>query len=234
MALKIQEISKLLNVPARQVTRWIKEDGLPAYSVHGRVVINREEFLEWAALCRIPIPPGLFDSFETAEPENESCTLAVALKAGGIHYRISGSGKEQIFRSVIAKIRLPRGLERENFLKLLLAREALGSTAVGNGIAIPHPRNPIVLDVNRPMIALSFLETPVDFQALDGMPVHTLFTVISPTTRVHLSLISRLAFILHDPGFRGKLIARSAPGEILDHVEKLENAFPSPAGGKSG
>src|SRR5438034_985186 len=62
-------------------------------------------------------------------------------------------------------------------------REALQSTGVGDGIAIPHVRNPIVLHVSRPMITLCFLERPIDFGALDGKPVHVLFSLISPTVR---------------------------------------------------
>ena len=70
-----------------------------------------------------------------------------------------------------------------------MARESLGSTGIGDGIAIPHVRNPIVMHIPRPTITLCFLEHPIDFGALDGQPVHTLFTIVSPTVRAHLHLL---------------------------------------------
>ena len=73
------------------------------------------------------------------------------------------------------------------------------------------------------------METPIDFGALDGRPVHALFSTISPTTRIHLHLLSRLAFALRDPEFKAG-IARSAPAdEILAAARRIEAA---PAPGK--
>ena len=82
----------------------------------------------------------------------------------------------------------------------MLAREAIAPTAIGEGIAIPHVRNPVVLHVGRPSITLCFLEQPIEYDALDGKPVHTLFTIVSPTTRAHLHLMSKLSFVLRDSG----------------------------------
>ena len=91
-------------------------------------------------------------------------------------------------------------MDQDFLLRVLLAREALESTGIGDGIAIPHVRNPVVLHVSRPMITLCFLEQAVDYGALDGKPVNTVFSLISPTVRAHLRLLSRLSFALQDPG----------------------------------
>ena len=103
---------------------------------------------------------------------------------------------------------LPQEVDRHLLWQMLFARESLQSTGIGDGIAIPHVRNPMVLHVPRPMITLCFLEPPVDFGALDGKPVYALFSLISPSPRVHLHLLSRLAFALHDAGFK-QLIANA-------------------------
>jgi PTS system nitrogen regulatory IIA component len=105
---------------------------------------------------------------------------------------------------------------------VLLARETLGSTALGDGIAIPHLRNPIVLPVPRATVCLCFLENPIEFGATDGKPVHTLFILVSPTVRDHAHQLSRLASFLREPGFRGA-IERRAPGdEILRQACRVE------------
>ena len=117
---------------------------------------------------------------------------------------------------------LPEGIDRELVLRLFLAREASASTAIGDGIAIPHVRNPIVLHVSRPTVTLAFLKLPVDFGALDGKPVHVLFSMISPTNRSHLQLLSRLSFALHDEQLR-KAVNRHAPQEeIMQEVRRVE------------
>ncbi len=140
------------------------------------------------------------------------------MQAGGIVYRLGGTDKESALRAVVEPMRLPDEVDREQFLRVLLAREALASTAIGDGIAIPHVRNPIVLHVPRSMITLCFLEKPIDFGALDGQPVHCLFTMVSPTVRAHLHLLSRLAFALRDPGFQEAIRRQGLRDEILTEL----------------
>ena len=99
-------------------------------------------------------------------------------------------------------------------MRLFLAREASASTAIGDGIALPHVRNPIVLHVEQPMVTLCFLDHPVDFGALDGKPVHVLFSLICPTMRSHLQMLSRLSYALHDAKFKEVVCARPARGNL--------------------
>ena len=98
---------------------------------------------------------------------------------------------------------------------------------VGEGIAIPHVRNPIVLHLSRPTVTLCFLERPVDFGALDGQLVTTLFTLISPTIRAHLHLLSRLAFALRDPKFNAAVRTGVSREQIFDALHAAEAAVPA-------
>ena len=106
-----------------------------------------------------------------------------------------------------------------------LARETLGSTGVGDGIAIPHVRNPVVLHV-RPAVTLCFLEHPVDFGALDGIPARALFLLVSPTTRAHLHLLSRLGAALHDAELKRLVREQGGRDEILAAFRRVEAGFP--------
>ena len=72
------------------------------------------------------------------------------------------------------------------------------------------------------LVTLCFLEKPIDFGALDGKPVHALFSMISPTARTHLHLLSLLAFALRDPAFRDCIARRASADEILAAVRRLE------------
>jgi nitrogen PTS system EIIA component len=117
---------------------------------------------------------------------------------------------------------LPADVDRELLLRVLVARETLGSTGIGDGIAVPHVRNPIVLRVPTPRVTLCFLKTPIDFQALDGKPVFALFSLVSPTVRTHLHLLSRLAFVLQDAACRAVLRRRAPAEEILAEFGRAE------------
>jgi PTS system nitrogen regulatory IIA component len=231
MQLGVRDVSKLLNVSEKTIYRWVSQGILPAYRVNEQYRFNRAELLEWATSRRMNVSAALFDEPESSTPIP---SLVEALQAGGIFYRLSGHDKESALRAVVEHMRLPEEVDREFLLRVLLAREALQSTGIGDGIAIPHVRNPIVLHVPRPTITLCFLEKAVDFGALDGKPVHVLFTLVSPTVRAHLRLLSRLAFALHDPGFKKAVIRQAAREDILREAQRVQGGLTrsaSPEGG---
>lgn len=219
MQLTVRDVAELLNVSEKSVYRWITDGNLPAYRVSGQYRFNRAELLEWATAKKINVSPKIFEENEAgagALPD-----LAEALQLGGIYYRMGGGDKEEVLKGIVETMRLPDEVDRNFLLQVLMAREALESTAIGDGIAIPHVRNPIVLHVAKPMVMLSFLEKPVDFGALDGQPVHTLFSLVSPTVRSHLHLLSRIAFALRDPGFKEIVLRQGSREEILEGVKRV-------------
>ena len=222
MQLTVREVGTFLNASEATVLRWIKQRGLPAQHVGGQYRFNRAELLEWATAQRIKVSLELFDNLEKeAEPVPQ---LADALQAGGIHHGLRDTNKDSALRALVEVLPLPEGTDREMLLRLFLAREASASTGVGDGIAVPHVRNPIVLNVTRPAITLAYLEKPVDFGSLDGKPVHVLFSLISPTTRSHLQMLARLSFALHDAQFK-EAVTRAAPAEeIMRHAGRVDAA----------
>jgi PTS system nitrogen regulatory IIA component len=228
----IKSVAKMLNVPESTVYKWIEDSGLPAVRVQGRYRFNRTELLEWATANGVRVSAEFISD---DAPENVSFSgVADAVRAGGVFYGVSGKDKETVLKSVVRLIRLPKTIDRKFLLQMLLAREALGSTGVGGGIAIPHPRTPIVLQVDRPTIALLFLERPVDFGAVDGRPVGTIFTLVSPTVRTHLQLLSRLAFLLHDPSLKKAIKQRAEEKKILETIGRIEDGLNDSAASSGG
>ena len=220
MQLVVKDVARLFNVSEKTVYRWIDQGILPAYRINDQYRFNRAELLEWATSRRMNVSPDIF-----AEPESSATplpSLVEALQAGGIFYRIGGTEKESVLRAVVETLRLPEEVDRGFLLRVLLARETLESTGIGDGIAIPHVRNPVVLHVARPLITLCFLEHAVEFGALDGKPVSIVFSLISPTVRAHLRLLSRLSFALQDPRFKAVLQRQSARDEIFAEAHRIE------------
>ena len=223
MQLSVRDAARILNVSEKSVYRWIKQGAIPAYQINDQYRFNRAELLEWATSRKISVSPEIF-----AEPEGGDTpppSLSEALAAGGIHYRIGGSDKASAILAVVETMKLPEEVDREFLYQVLLAREALGSTGIGEGIAIPHVRNPIVLHVSKPMVTLCFLERPIDFGALDGLAVTTLFTLISPTVRAHLHLLSRLGFALRDPDFKAAVTGQATREKIMEALKRAEIAM---------
>jgi nitrogen PTS system EIIA component len=220
MKLTVRDAAQILSVSEKTIYRWIKQGVIPAYQISDQYRFNRAELLEWATSRKINVSPEIF-----AEPngsETPPPSLSEALKAGGVHYRLGGTDKASVLHAVVDMIKLPEEVDREFLYQVLLAREALGSTGLGEGIAIPHVRNPIVLHLSRPLVTLCFLERPVDFGAIDGQPVTTLFTLISPTVRAHLHLLSRLGYALRDPDFKGAILRQASRDEILEALRRVE------------
>jgi PTS system nitrogen regulatory IIA component len=227
MKVTVRDAAQMLSVSEKSIYRWIKQGVIPAYQINDQYRFNRAELLEWATSRKINVSPDIF-----AEPEGgdtPSPSLSEALAAGGIHYRLGGSDKASVLQAVVDVMKLPEEVDRKFLYQVLLAREALGSTGIGDGIAIPHVRNPIVLHVLRPMVTLCFLEQPVEFGALDGQAVSTLFTLISPTVRAHLHLLSRLGFALRDAEFKAAVTRQASREQILEALKRVEMAMGSPS-----
>jgi PTS system nitrogen regulatory IIA component len=227
MQLTVREVGKFLNVSEATVLRWIKQRNLPAHHVGGRYRFNRAELLEWATANRIQVSLEMFDHLEAEDEPVPS--LADALEAGGIFYQLPDTSKDRALRELVRVLPLPAGIDRELLLRLFLVREAAATTAIGDGIALPHVRNPIVLHVDRPMVTLCFLERPVEFGALDGKPVRILFSLVCPTVRSHLQMLSRLSYALHDPQFKEVVIRQGSPEEIVREARRVEAALAAPA-----
>ena len=218
MQLTVKEAAAVLRVSEKTIYRWVKESKIPNYRVNEQYRFNRAELLEWATSQKVAVSADIY-----REDDTEGLVgLEEALRSGGIYYRIGGTDKESVLRSVVEVMHLPEEVDRQFLLQVLLARESLGSTGIGEGVAIPHVRNPIVMHIPRPTITLCFLETPIDFAAIDGKPVHILFTIVSPTIRGHLHLLSKLAFGLRDPGLSAALARQAGREDILQAVQRVE------------
>jgi nitrogen PTS system EIIA component len=227
MHLTVEDVAALLRIPTKQVYRWIDEGELDCNWYHDQPRFNRSEVLEWAMERRIPVAvERLLDERDEAHAPS----LAASLTAGGIHRAIGGKNREEVLRQVVAVTQVPE-IEKDTLVEVLMAREATGSTGIGEGIAIPHVRQPIVMGGGSEMVSLCFLSEPVDFFAIDGSPVHTVFFIISTTVRGHLHVLARLSSALSDSGFRSAILHRESDENILREAARVELALASPSQG---
>ena len=143
-----KKLHTFCNVSEKTIYRWIKKGDLPTYKINDLYRFNRAELLEWATARHIGVSPTIFADQKTDE---EALTgLEEAIRAGGIHYRVAGKTKNDVLAAIVELMRLPEEVDRDFLFNVLVARESLGSTGFGDGVAIPHVRNPIVLHIPRP------------------------------------------------------------------------------------
>ncbi|MFQ5504308.1 MAG: PTS sugar transporter subunit IIA [Planctomycetota bacterium] len=217
MKLSLQEAAQLLQVSDRTVARWTTNLGMPHETSMDGPVFDRSELIEWANAHSFRLAMEVPGEHDSAVP-----SMASALQQGRIHYEVAGRTVEDALGEIAYSLPLPELVDREFFHQVLIAREDLGSTGVGEGIAIPHVRSPLVIHVEEPLVGLFFLERAVDWNAIDGKPVDTLFTVVSPGVRPHLHCLSMISFALRDPELRGLLSRRADTYAIIDRFQALD------------
>lgn len=219
MDLTAKDAARMLNVAEERIYSWIRNGTLPSYRVKDRYRLNRVELLEWAAAQGIKVAP---EFFHENQETNGELVLTDALTRGGVLKDVACRDKTSALKEVCTRLRLPASIDRDELHSVLVAREALCSTGIGNGIAIPHPRGPIVLGLAEPHVTLAFLSQPIDFRAIDRKPVSILFVIISTTVHVHLTLLSHLMFALQDNEFRRLLDHRADEESIIAKSADIE------------
>jgi len=220
MYVNVKETARLLSVSEKTVYRWIKRNLVPTYKVHGSYRFKRAELLDWATSKRRHVNE---EPFETSGREKEPLPkLADALNAGGIVYRVAGNTRDAVIGDAVSHLRLPDEVDLEMLKKVLIIREELASTGIGDGIALPHPRNAVLDHLTRAKVNICFLENPVEYGALDKKPVHTLIIVVSPSLRLQLHLLSVLHYILRDPDLRKVLATQPGRDEVFAAMQDAE------------
>jgi PTS system nitrogen regulatory IIA component len=229
MQVSLRDAARFLGVDESTLQRWARRGEIPAQKVDDQYRFHRVDLLAFAAEHASEVTPGVLPEQAPAGTD-ELPRLRAALVAGGVHHDVPGADKASALRAVVDRLPLPPGIDRGFLHQMLLAREQLGSTGLGHGIALPHPRDPIVLRVSSPAVSVAYLAAPIDFDALDGRPVHTLFTLVSPSVRVHLHLLAVLGAALRDPAVLA-CIDRRAPGpELVAAIGRVEDALPARRG----
>ncbi|MBI4375136.1 MAG: PTS sugar transporter subunit IIA [Elusimicrobia bacterium] len=213
MDLNLRDAAKILNVSESTLSRWINDEGLPAFMINGRYRFNRIDLLEWANHRRIPAA-ALYHLPEGGLPSLDS------LLEGNIHHNVPGSDKTAVMAAVADRLPLASPRDKVLAVQALSHREAKGSTVI-DGIAIPHARSPLIFGVDRAILTLCFLKEAVSFGAPEQTPVHIVWAVVSPTIRAHLTLLAKVASALHDAEFRQLLDRHAAAPEILARLRQL-------------
>lgn len=215
MELNATEVANLLNLPEKEVRELARASKLPHLDVQDRLLFNRQAILEWALARGHPLAFAV----EEIEPAGLP-PLAELFAPDRFHFDVPGRTFGEVLRAALNVFQLPPEADKDLIYDLLISREKLMTTALGDGLAVPHLRVPVVVNVARPTLGIFFTREPIDMGALDGKPVHTLFLLLSLTPRQHLELLARLRVPLPQAGVREAAAGASKPEAIIEWIER--------------
>ena len=180
---------------------------------------DRNPFLPFTVYCSL-IGEGIFPF---SLPMN---LIAKLLSPANILLDLEASSKKRVFEQAGLLFENQQGIARSAVYDALFAREKLGSTGLGQGIAIPHGR---INGLKEAVGGFLRLATPVQFDAPDGKPVSLAFVLLVPeaATERHLQILSELAQMFSDPGFREQLMRGADPLAVHSLFMNWQSDAPS-------
>ncbi len=222
MKLLISDVARIFGVSENTVARWVRQENLPVHVINSQYRFDRAELIEWAATNHIPLKSDVFH-----RPSSRAVhgALSKAMERGGVAANIVADQPSEIFRKGLADAADWKGASLDEVVELMEARQRQGGVFVGDGIAVPHPRLPVVIPGGESLLRTCYLAQPWDVPTPDGVPVDTLFLLLAPTVHAHLQLLARLTSILFDEEFRRLLKRRPDKTRLLAAVRAFESVF---------
>lgn len=141
-----------------------------------------------------------------------------------IEINLKATNKKDVIEELVNRlVAAGKVSEKEPVVKTLMEREELGSTGIGNGIAIPHGKSPLLKGV-----VAAFGRSPrgIDFDSLDGEPVYLFFLLVAPEgeAAIHLKALAKISRLLKDKYFRQGLMKVKSVEEVKRIIQEEEEA----------
>ncbi|HKL27454.1 MAG TPA: PTS sugar transporter subunit IIA [Desulfuromonadales bacterium] len=138
---------------------------------------------------------------------------------------LKGTGKKDVLAELTdALLKVDKSLDREDVLRVLMERERLGSTGIGDGVAIPHGK---LKQLDQLRISFGLSKGGVDFDSMDGKPAQLFFLLVAPeeSVGVHLKTLARISKLLKSPTVRERLQAADSGKEIHRIIQEEEEGL---------
>lgn len=219
MELTIKDISTLLIMPEKQINNLVNKQEIPFYSINDKLLFNKQQIVEWALIRNLPLNISNLKKME----EYKVVSLNSVLSENSFFYDCDFFESNYIDQ-IVHLIDLEKNIDKSIIIQLLKNREELMSTAIGNGISLPHPRIPLMFGKEKPLIHFFFPKNSLILKSPDNKPVHTLILLISQTIKQHLSILAELSFLLTKENFRNALKNRLNYIEIMNLISIIDNS----------
>lgn len=220
MNLSVKDIAGLLNVSEKTIYRMIQNEAIPCFRVGGQWRFDRREIASWiedTRACKTPIEA-------IAERDEESLSVAEFIRRGGVYLDVPGVSQADAMKQCLSRIakHIPQ-IDANGLFDAIIEREALCPTAIGHGVAFPHPRVFGKFTASS-HIALCRLQKPVPFGAVDHEDVDTLFFIFPKNERRFLRIQAKLLRLLRDDALVSCLKNAADPDEIMAVITRTESS----------
>ncbi len=141
-----------------------------------------------------------------------------------INADIASKSKMEVLKELAEVISTKEEINLNELVSVLEEREKLGSTGIGDGIAIPHGK---IKGLNKLVASFGRSKKGVDFESIDGKPTHIFFLLIAPenTAGIHLKALARISRLLKDKKFREDLLSAKTSEDIFEIIKEEDDKF---------
>ncbi|HUV07978.1 MAG TPA: PTS sugar transporter subunit IIA [Spirochaetia bacterium] len=224
----LSELAAYLKLAEKTVLRLVHRREIPSFKVASQWRFKRSLIDEWM-MTKIQGMPSS-DLARLIESDHENVPLSRLINKDTIIMDLRPGSKEDVLRQLIQPLIRESAIAIEDdYLKMLLDRERMASTALSMGVAIPHIRNPRENPSGGPYLTIGICRGGTDFQALDGAPTFLFILLCAERETVHLRIMAKITLFLRRQSIIKKLISAGTEEEILSlflHEERL-NIFDS-------
>lgn len=223
-----------LGRPVEQVRRLAERGKLPGRRVGGQWRFDRAEIFHWLEAHIGSADPAGLRALEDLLAEGEGATPAIALAdrlpAEAIWIGCGARTRTSLIRD-FCELAARAGWiwDPETFSAAVLAREALHSTALENGVALLHPRRPLPQAIAEPFLALALTSSGIAFGGPRGTLTDVFFLIASASEPDHLQVLARLSRLICQPGYLDRLRQCVTPVEVQDWTRESETQLDQPS-----
>ena len=221
--LTTRQLAEYVQLSERTIYRLLEQGEIPAVKVGGHWRFRKSAVDEWLDVRVQQMEAGQLDEAFRDDLELGSPRVGELLTTQNIFLNIPHRTKQDVLGALATLVNLPEEVDRELLQARLLEREALCTTALPDGVAVPHtPRTRPRLLVNHDLIALARTRAPIEFGALDGKPTDLVVLVLARDERAHLILLAKVSRLVREPLVQNIMRTSRSPQEIKRVIGEVE------------
>lgn len=219
--LTLAEVADYLKISDKTLLKMVNKKEIPCAKIANQWRFSRAMINDWLTSKMEVLPQN--DLSRLIEKQYDFVPISRLIDEENIILNLESNDREGVINELADKAFSSKLISNISlFKRKLLEREEITSTAIGNGIAIPHTRIPSAEVVNEPKIVIGFSKKGIDFNSHDGDITSLFFLLISDSEAVHLRVLSRLSRILKEEGSIAELKTLNTKKEIIGFFVKRE------------
>jgi PTS system nitrogen regulatory IIA component len=215
----LAEVAQYLKLAEKTVLRMVRRGEIPAAKIASQWRFMRPVIRDWIAGQMQTMTPAELESL--AAKEKPILPLNEVLRSDLMVLKIDPGPKESVLKQLVLPLS-KTGFARDNavLLQSLIERERMMTTAVGHGIAMPHPRKPINGMFPEPAVVLGVCQKGTNFDALDDQLVHLFFLICATREEIHLQLMAKVSWLARHENIMSNLQQVSTKHQAIEIITR--------------